>query len=84
MIRTVKDLEQYIGATYIYICQPAIMTKTPETFPGPDMPTIIPDTGVERLKTDTEMTYLERKNINEAIHHKPRNKDVYETEMHKI
>ena len=30
------------------------------------------------------MTYLEKKNINEAIHKKLRNKDVYESYMHKI
>ena len=30
------------------------------------------------------MTYLEIKNIDKAIHQKLRNKDVYETDMHKI
>ena len=48
------------------------------------MPTIIPDTGVERPKTDTEITYLKKKEIDEAICHKLRKKDVYETVMHKI
>ena len=48
------------------------------------MPTIIPDTGVERPKTDEEMVYLENKNIEEAIHKKLRKKDVYETEMYNI
>ena len=43
------------------------MTKTQETFPGPDMPTIIPDTGIERPKTDKETTYIKKKNIEEAI-----------------
>ena len=30
------------------------------------------------------MTYLKNKNIGEAIYQKLRNKDVYETDMHKI
>ena len=54
--RTMKDLEWYIEATYIYSCQPAIMTKTPETFPDPEMSTIIPVTGVGRPKKYVEMT----------------------------
>ena len=33
--RTMKDLERYIGATYINSCQPSIMTNTPATFPDP-------------------------------------------------
>ena len=48
------------------------------------MPTITPDTGVKRPNTDAEMTYLKKRNIEEAICHKPRKKDVYETEMKKI
>ena len=42
--RMMKDLESYLGSTYSNICQPSIMTKTPETSPEPDMPTITPDT----------------------------------------
>ena len=53
-------------------------------FPYPDMPTIVPDTGVDHSKTDTDMTYLKKKNIYEAIRQKLRKKDVYETNMHKI
>ena len=30
------------------------------------------------------MTYLYKKNINESTHHNTSNKDVYESEMHKI
>ena len=30
------------------------------------------------------MTYLKKKNINEAIRQKLRNKDVYKSDMHKI
>ena len=37
-----KDLDWYLGVTYSYICQSAIMTDAPETFPDLDMPTIIP------------------------------------------
>ena len=48
------------------------------------MPTIIPDTGVERLKMDMEMTYLKNKTINEAICQKLKKKDVYKTDMYKI
>ena len=40
--------------------------------------------GTERPKTDGEMTYLKKKNINEAIRQKLRKKDVYESDMHKI
>ena len=38
------------------------MTKTPATFP-----TITMDTGDKRPKTDVEMTYLEKNNINDSI-----------------
>ena len=40
--------------------------------------------GTERPKIDGEMTYLEKKNIDEAISRKLRKKDVYELVMHKI
>ena len=59
------------------------MTETAATFSDPDMPTIT-DLGIERPKTDGEMAYLEKKNIDEAICQKLRNKDVYESDMHKI
>ena len=58
-----KKLEWYLGAIYSNIYQPAIMTKTPTTFPDPDMPIIIPDMGVNRPITDADMTYLKNKNI---------------------
>ena len=48
------------------------------------MPTIIPDTGAKRTKTDIDMTYLKKKNIDEAICQKLRKKDLYETVMHTI
>ena len=60
------------------------MTKTLEKFTDPEMPTIIPEMGTESPKTDVETTYPKEKNIDEAIHQKLRNKDVYETDMHKI
>ena len=72
---TTKELERYLGAAYSDSCQPDIMTKTPETFPDPDMPTIIPDMGVERPKTDADMTNPKNKNIDD---------DVYGTDMLKI
>ena len=56
--RIMKELERYLGATYSNRCHPAIMPKIPETFPDPEMPTIIPDTGVEHPKMDSYMTYL--------------------------
>ena len=48
------------------------------------MPTIIPDTGTKRPKTDGKMTYLKKNNIDKDIHQKLRKKDVYETDMHNI
>ena len=60
------------------------MTNTPETFPEPEMPTIIPYTGVERPNTDADMNYLLKKNIDEDIRQKMRKTDVYETNMHNI
>ena len=42
--RTMKDLERYLGATYSNGCKLAIMTKTPATFPDPEMTANIPDT----------------------------------------
>ena len=54
------------------------------TFHDLEMPTIIKDTGVERTKTATEMTYLENNNIDESIRQNLRNKCVYKTNMHNI
>ena len=65
-------------------CQTAIVIETPDTFPEPDIPKIIPDTGVDHPKTDAEITYLKKKNIDEAIRQKMRNKDVYETDINTI
>ena len=48
------------------------------------MKTIILYMGVERPNTDTEITYLKNKNIDEAISQKLRNKDVFESDMHMI
>ena len=60
------------------------MTKKTATFFNPDMKTITPDTVFKCTKTDAEVTYLENKNIGEAIRHKLRKKYVYKTDMHKI
>ena len=60
------------------------MTETPATVPDPDMPTIIPDMGTDRTNTYGEITYLEKKNTDEAIRQKLRKKYVYETDMNKI
>ena len=59
------------------------MTETSANFPDPEMPTIT-ELGTERPKTDGEMTYLEKKNIDEAIRQKLRKKDVYNSDMNKI
>ena len=59
-----KEVEQYIGATYSDIFQTAIMSEIVATFNNPDMPTIT-DLGTERPKTDADMTYLKKENINE-------------------
>ena len=61
-----EELEQYLGATYSDSYQPDIMNETAATFPDPEMPTIT-DLGTESPKTDGEMTYLEKRNIDEAI-----------------
>ena len=47
------------------------------------MPTIT-ELGTKRPKTDGDVTYLEKKNIDEAIRQKLRKKDVYKSDMHKI
>ena len=67
--RKMKELEQYLGTIHSNIYQPATMTETEANLPDPDMPTIT-DLGIKRPKKDGEMTYLEKNNINEAIHQK--------------
>ena len=79
-----KDMDQYVGETYIDICQPEILADTLATFPDPDMPIIIPYTGVDHPKMDMEMNYLEKKSIDGAIFQKLRDKDVCETVMQNI
>ena len=78
-----KELEQYLITTYSDSFQSAIMTETADNFPNPEMPTITV-LGIERPKTDGEMTYLKKKNINEAIRKKFRKNDVYKSHMHNI
>ena len=60
------------------------MTETLATSPNLKILTTIPDSDIERPKTDSEMNYLKNKNIDEAIRQQLRNKDVYESDMHKI
>ena len=79
-----NELKQYIGTTYSNNCQIANMTEKPETPLNPEIPKTIPDMGVERPEMDADMTYPKKKNIDETICQKPRKKDVYETDMHKI
>ena len=79
-----KDLERYLGVAYINSFQISIIAETPETFHDPEMTIIIPDTGVERAKTNVEVTYLNNNNIDKAIHQKLRKKVMYETNMLKI
>ena len=55
------------------------MTETLATFTNQGMPTIIPDKGIERLKMDLKMTYIEKRSIDETIRQKLRKKDVYKT-----
>ena len=61
-----KELERYLGTTYSDRCQPAIMTETAANSSDPEMTTIT-ELGTDRPKTDGEMTYLEKKIIDEAI-----------------
>ena len=60
------------------------MTKTMTAFPDPYMPTIVTGNEYGLPKTDSDMTYLEEKNIDEAIHQKIWKRDKYETNVHKI
>ena len=82
-VRTMKELELYLGTTYRDSFHPDIMTETAATFPDPHIPTIT-YLGIEHPKTDGEMTYLEKRNIHEAIRQKLSNNCVYESDMHKI
>ena len=59
------------------------MTETADNFPNPEMSTIT-DLGTECPKIDGGMTYLQKKNIDEAIRQNLRKKNVYESEIHKI
>ena len=81
---SLKELDQYTGATYSDICQTDIISKILETLPNPEMPTIIRGTGIESPKTYSEMTNLKNNNIDESIRHKLWNKDVYYTNMHNM
>ena len=74
---TMKEMEQYLGETYSYICQPGIMIDIQANFSDTWMPTIIPDAAFEHPKTDVDMTYLKKNNIDESFRQKMRNKDVY-------
>ena len=78
-----KELEQCIGTTYSDSCQPAIMNKTLANFPDPEMPTIT-KLGTYRPKTDGEMNYLDKNNIDVAIRQTLRKKHVYESDMQRI
>ena len=78
-----KELERYLGTTYSDSCQPAIITESSANLPDPEMPNIT-ELVTERPKTDWEMTYLEKKNIDEAIRQKLRKNNVYESDMNKI
>ena len=60
------------------------MTKTPATFPDPEMLTSIPDTGNKCPKTDVGITYLEKNIIDKAIRQKLKKKDSYKTDVHNI
>ena len=55
-----------------------------EKLPDPEIPTIIPETGVGSLNTDKKTTYLKNNNIDKTIRQKLRKKDMYETEMYNI
>ena len=60
------------------------MTETPETFPDPEIPTIISATVVKRPKMEAYITHLKKKKNYTTIHKKLRKKGVYETDIHKI
>ena len=62
-----KELEHYLGATCSDSCLPAIMNETLAIFLYLEMPTTIPDMDTNRANNDADMTYIEKKNTNEAI-----------------
>ena len=59
------------------------MTENAANFPDLEMPTIT-DFGINHPKTDGEMTYLKKKNIDETIHQNLKKKDVYKSYMYNI
>ena len=59
------------------------MTETDANFPDPDIPTIS-YLGIEQPKIDSEITYLDKNNIDESIQKNLSKKDVYESDTHKI
>ena len=56
------------------------MTENAATFPNPEMPNLT-DLVTERPKTDAEMTYLEKKNMDESIRQNIKKKNVYKSYM---
>ena len=78
-----KEVDQCLGATYSDSFQLSIMTETVTTLPEQEMPTIT-DLGTKRPTIDGEMTYLEKKNINESNRQNLREKDIYKSDIHKI
>ena len=46
LAQTMEELEKYLRATYRDRCQPFIMTETLATSPKPEIPKIIPDSGI--------------------------------------
>ena len=79
-----KYLERYLGETYRNSCQTFITTETLETSPDTDIPTNIPDMDVESPNIYSDMTYLKKNNLDEAICQKLSKKNVYETNIHRI
>ena len=60
------------------------MTETLAAFIDPEMMTILKENVYKHLKPDNKITYLQKKNIDEAIRQKLRKRDEYETDMNKI
>ena len=60
------------------------MSETMANFPYIYITKTSPDTFMEHPKINSEITYLEKKNIYEVILQKLRKKDVYEPDMYKI
>ena len=79
-----KELERYLCKAYINICQTEIINETLATFPEPNTTTTMMDTGADCLQKESEMTYIKKKNINDAIHQNFRKRNVLKTNMHKI